>query len=270
MLPPEAQRFLKLLDPAAELFTFQTFQDRTTGAPITRPELARVLHDDRELMPLNAAGAGVYVTVNRTDLAGRKSENIIAVRAVWQEADDGYDGPFPLQPSIEVESSPGRFHRYWLALDWPADAQGRANHAAVMERMIADYGSCPGAKDIARVLRLPGFLHQKGSPRFVRIVSAPGRRYTYMQILRVFPPLPHNNPRLPRRGSHARMTMRALSTRCNPSVPMTAPHGSRSAWPCTITWAIAAENYGKAGHKHQTNMTLVTANASGNHSKNRA
>jgi hypothetical protein len=194
-LPEEARQFLRLLDPAAARFTFQTFQDRPTETPITKPELARVTHDARDLHHLHQAGAGIYVCVNRTDLRGRKAENITDVRAIWQEADDGYSGPFPLAPSMEIESSPGHAHRYWLT-DWPADQQGRADHAAVMERMIISYGSCKGAKDIARVLRVPGFLHRKGDPRLVRIISAPGHRYSREQVLAAFPPIPRK-PRQP-------------------------------------------------------------------------
>ena len=56
---------------------------------------------------------------------------------------------FPIEPSLVVESSPGRFHRYWLLAEpWPADERGRADHAAVMERMIESYGSDPNAKDL--------------------------------------------------------------------------------------------------------------------------
>jgi hypothetical protein len=195
-LPAEAQRFLNLLDPTAERFTFQTFQDLPQSTPVTKPELARVLQSTRHLQEFHEAGAGIYVCINATDLKGRKSENIVRVRAIWQEADTGYDGPFPLPPSIEVESSPGHAHRYWLT-SWPADQQGRADHATVMERMIADYGSCPGAKDISRVLRVPGFLHRKGKPHLVRILAALGHRYTRQEILAAFPPLPRKQQHKP-------------------------------------------------------------------------
>jgi hypothetical protein len=63
-----------------------------------------------------------------------------------------------------------------------------------MERMVADYGSCKGAKDIARVLRVPGFLHRKGIPHLVRIISAPGHRYSREEILAAFPPIPRKPP----------------------------------------------------------------------------
>jgi Primase C terminal 2 (PriCT-2)/RepB DNA-primase from phage plasmid len=58
-----------------------------------------------------------------------------------------------------------------------------------MERMIESYGSDKNAKDISRVLRLPGFLHRKGKPHLVRIVAASGRRYSRAEIIRAFPPV---------------------------------------------------------------------------------
>ena len=107
-----------------------------------------------------------------------------------QEDDDGFDGAFPLQPSIVVETSPEHFHRYWLVADeWPADERGRTDFAAVMERMVESYGSDKNAKDISRVLRLPGFLHRKGKPHLVRIVEASGRRYSRAEIIAAFPPV---------------------------------------------------------------------------------
>src|SRR5262245_42549827 len=181
-----ARRFLHLIDPAAQNFTFQTFHDLGLGGVV------RCTSDRSEVLRLYERGAGVYVTINETDLSGRKSENIKRIRAVWQEDDDGYGGPFPLDPSIVVESSPGHFHRYWLvADDWPADIQGRADFASVMERMVTSYGSDHRAKDICRVLRLPGFLHRKdpARPHMVRTVAESGRRYIREEILRAFPPV---------------------------------------------------------------------------------
>jgi hypothetical protein len=89
-----------------------------------------------------------------------------------------------------VETSPGHFHRYWpVADDLPADQRGRADFADVMERMVTSYGSDKNAKDITRVLRLPGYLHRKGKPHMVRIVEASGRRYSRADIIRAFPPV---------------------------------------------------------------------------------
>jgi hypothetical protein len=95
-LPDEACAFLRLLDPEAERFTFQTFEDLPRGAPVTKPDLARIYHRTHRLARYYADGAGVWVTVNRTDLKGRRAENIVAIRAVWQEDDNGYAGTFPI------------------------------------------------------------------------------------------------------------------------------------------------------------------------------
>jgi len=180
-----------LIDPAAQNFTFQTFHDLGLGGVV------RCTSDRSEVLRLYERGAGVYVTVNETDLTGRKSENIKRIRAVWQEDDDGYEGIFPIDPSLVVESSPRRFHRYWLiADDWTADNQGRADFANVMERMVKSYGCDNNAKDISRVLRVPGFLHRKEPMRhhMVHIVEDSGRRYTREQILRASPPVERQKP----------------------------------------------------------------------------
>jgi hypothetical protein len=192
-----ARRFLRALDPAARGFTFQTFDDDRSNRHDGVASLARSTAGRDEVLQLYTRGAGVYVTVNETDLTGRKSENIKRIRAVWQEDDEGYGGPFPLDPSLVVESSPERFHRYWLVADeWPADEQGRADFAAVMERMVASYGSDKNAKDLCRVLRIPGFLHRKDPMRahMVRIMEDSGRRYTREEILRAFPPVEREEP----------------------------------------------------------------------------
>jgi hypothetical protein len=111
-------RFLRLLVPNGSGFTFQTFDDDRSRK---NPALTRIIQSPPpacdELLQLNEQGAGIFVTVNETDGNGRKSENIKRIRAVWQEDDDAFAGQFPLDPSIVVESSPGKYHRYWLVTD---------------------------------------------------------------------------------------------------------------------------------------------------------
>jgi hypothetical protein len=227
ILPAEARRFLTLLDPVAKQFTYQTY-----GEPVDNPALAKVHQGTALLDAYYRAGTGVWVTVNETDGRGRKITNIIRVRTVFQEDDAGHNGPFPLEPSIIIETSPDHFHRYWLVADyWPADEQGKHDFTAVMNRMIASYGSCKNAKDISRVLRLPGFLHRKREPFFrVRIIEAPGHRYSRADILKAFPQLPERAPppaRAWRGDCDARL--RGLVRRV-----MSASEGERNS---TLYWA---------------------------------
>lgn len=199
-----AQEFLDLLAgrPGAR-FTFQTFDDdalRKEGA------LARVLHGTLDevapdLIQLNEAGAGIFVTVNETDLRGRKAANVTGLRALFIDKDDGPPGEFPVEPDLLVgrEEDPARWHAYWLLqpgepLDLFIPAQ---------EALIAHYGSDDKIKDLPRVLRLPGFLWRKDAPpQLVRILRhEPGQRRTIEELMRAHGawPLPVTVPPEPHR-----------------------------------------------------------------------
>ena len=187
-----AQDFLTLLAEGVDAHTFQTFDDNKQRKDLS---LVRVLHGTLdqhfdELKRLNKLGAGIYVTVNETDLKGRSKANIINVRAVFQEADrPGI--PIPtLTPQIVVETSAGKFHRYWLTNQSTAALD---EYEGVMRTMVDQYGSDPNARDLARVLRLPGFLHMKdaANPFLVCVVEAShAQPYTWEQITAVIPPSP--------------------------------------------------------------------------------
>ena len=185
----QADRFLRLLDEDAERFTFQTFDDSKARKD---NRLVRVLHGTLaehwpELCRLNQAGAGVFVAVNETDLRGRKTDNIVRVRAIFQEADRPGCPELPTVPHIVVASSPGKHHRYILVDGCPLDGFG-----PLQERMVESYGSDPNAKDLARVLRLPGLYHQKDPdhPRLVRITAESGELpLAYDEAMRIFPPV---------------------------------------------------------------------------------
>ena len=74
----------------------------------------------KTLTKLNKKGAGIYFTVNETNLKGRTTEHIKRVRAVFIDL-DGYPLPkkFELQPHMIVETSPKKYHCYWLCNDVP-------------------------------------------------------------------------------------------------------------------------------------------------------
>jgi hypothetical protein len=84
------------------------------------------------LASLNRRGAGVFVCINATDLIGRSARNISQLRAVWQDDDPGWQGEFPLTPSIVVSTSPRKFQRLWFCDDLTLD-----QHRAVQERLAA-------------------------------------------------------------------------------------------------------------------------------------
>lgn len=107
-------------------------------------------------------GFGIFATVNSFDGARRK-ENLVRVNAWAVDMDDGSKEQqsrrllgAPLIPSLIVETRRG-YQAYWIAKD------GRAEHwnAIVLERLVPYFGADKNARDLCRILRVPGFLHLK-------------------------------------------------------------------------------------------------------------
>lgn len=163
----QAQAFLERLGAH---HTFQTIDD----GPRHRRHLSRILHGTLAkqgdmLAHLNAAGAGVFVMVNAGDGQGRKTDNVRQVRACFADLDGAPLEPvlaFPLTPHLVVESSPDRWHAYWL-VDGLALEQFKAMQQAIARHFNTDPKVC----DLPRVMRVPGFFHNKREPFLSRIVE---------------------------------------------------------------------------------------------------
>jgi hypothetical protein len=194
----EAQTFLQYLDPDTDAFTFQTFTDSDekreafeinprTKKPID--PLARTLHGTLDqhwttLANLSRNGAGIFVTINRTMLQGRRTaENIVAVRAYFADFDEVDPETFKtnlsligLTPHLITQSSEGKWHVYWFV-----DGASLAEFGRTQEMLIKVMGSDATVKDLPRVMRLPGFSHQKDAAKLslVKIVhNYEGDNYT--------------------------------------------------------------------------------------------
>jgi len=72
-----AQTYLDTLEAEGE-FTFQTFPDdnRSRASHLTRVLHGKLKHHAKQLSKLNQQGAGIFVTVNKTDLLGRSKNNV--------------------------------------------------------------------------------------------------------------------------------------------------------------------------------------------------
>lgn len=172
----QAQRYLQLLG-GNSAFTFQTFDD----SPQKRAHLARVFHGSlaqhaAALTNLNRQGAGVYVMVNEGDgkvhpdkRTCRTAKNVIRVRALFVDLDGAPLQPLldaAVPPDIIVESSPGRYHGYWLGVDCPL-VGFTPSQLALAKKFDGD----PSVSDLPRVMRVPGFFHQKGEPFMTCIIK---------------------------------------------------------------------------------------------------
>lgn len=161
-----ANRYLSALTDGT-LATFQTFDDKG------KQPLANILHGTlsehaEALTELNKQGAGVFVMVNEGDGLGRATANIRRIRALFVDTDGApYPDPLPLEPHIIVQSSPNKWHLYWLVYDILLN-----EFAPLQKALAAHYGTDPAVCDLPRVMRLPGFNHCKAEPVRVELVSA--------------------------------------------------------------------------------------------------
>ena len=174
-----AKAFLQALGQGDDVFTFQTFSDQKSTGGIFPKVLHGTLerHFD-ELARLNEAGAGIFVMVNKGDgivhegfKTCRTKASVTAVRAQFVDLDGAPLAPLmeaKRPPDIVVESSPGRWHGYWLGIDCPLDA-----FKSVQQALAQKFGGDIKVCDLPRVLRLPGFYHQKQEPFMTRTVTMP-------------------------------------------------------------------------------------------------
>jgi hypothetical protein len=170
-------------DGWATPFTFQTLDDRKAG----KQDLVRCVHAPLKaiaqmLSRLNEEGAGIFVTVNATR-GRRTAADITAVRALFIDEDGPRTTALKLPPSIVVRSARGN-HVYWLV----QPGQKLEAFTTSQKQLAKVYTSDPTVCDLPRVMRLPGFAHQKGDPVPVTLEEIhPERRYMIEEIMAAHP-----------------------------------------------------------------------------------
>jgi len=144
------------------------------------------------LAELNDLGHSIYFTVNETAPSGRKMQDLESIRAIFADDDTPRSVPmkFPLEPSIIVQTSKtetGKFkHQYY----WLTKTPDYVTWELVMEGIIKVYDTDPGAKDLARILRVPGFYnHKYDPPSMCKMIQCTGNLYHWTEILKNFPPI---------------------------------------------------------------------------------
>lgn len=148
-----------------------------------------LVSDEDEALRWNDRGYGIFWTVNEFNGA-RRIDNLTRLLSWAIDLDSGTkedqlrriggelidDLPTKPPPSLVIESKNG-FHVYWNAYPGTSTEQ----HAEIMAGLVEHYGADPNAKDIARILRAPGFRHLKDphDPFEVRVVlDRPDRAYS--------------------------------------------------------------------------------------------
>lgn len=159
----------------------QTFDDSDEKRRSLARTLGRVPLEN--LVPYNQKGAGCFYTVNKCDESGRReAKNITRVNYLFADTDGAPHQPIletGLNPTALVETSEGKYHVLWKVSDCSLEQFGPLQKA-----ISARFGTDNNVTDLPRVLRLPGFYHQKKGVAFqTRIVKLNDVAYTTEQLI---------------------------------------------------------------------------------------
>ena len=230
-------------------FTSQTFADHPNAS--MRPTIAHGPHaaQHKQLERANAAGMGIFHMSNTGDLQGRRAENVTAIAAYFIDL-DGSPLPdvWPLAPTAVIESSRDRYHAYWRVTNAPL-----GTFAHVQKHLAVLFGSDPKVHDLPRVMRLPGYQHQKGDAFTSRILTIdPTAAYDHAAVVDAFAiptaPEPARGPspavleyqRYRDRAKHGgKKPNRNLDTATERIA--TAPEGNRNHTLYRVSAAVAAQ-----------------------------
>ncbi len=144
--------------------------DKATAAIPRRGTLPNLWN---ELCQWNNAGYGIFININEMDGHGRELANVQAIRCQAVDLDSmsaqqNYEATtaFNPSPSFAVQSSPGKFHVYWITQRHPDK-----NRFSLIQRKLRQlFDGDKTIVDASRVLRLPGFYHLK-NPQMPHMIT---------------------------------------------------------------------------------------------------
>jgi len=177
------EHFLNLF--GTEKHYFQWFKDFKNSTNDIRPGNRFISYIDFQtnLHQINELGGGIYFTVNASNGTSRTSEDIDTVRALFVDLDGAPIEPVldcGLAASIIVETSPKRYHAYWLVDNCPLE-----KFSGLQKLLAQKFGGDESISDLARVMRVPGYYNFKnsGKPFMVKVIGGNSRRYTLETII---------------------------------------------------------------------------------------
>lgn len=190
LCPPDlgqAKQFLQTLAPEAPNILFVAIKGAKTK--ITRQEVSDLVLTS--LADWNSKGFSIYVTVNETNNnvgLSRKNDEVTKFRCVFID-DDGKNPakPYPIEPSIVIETSPGKKQVYFLL----SESMRKEDWDGVQQTLVNEYGGDSNARDASRILRVPGYYNVKPEYKnapVCKIISINRIAYTRDQMVAAFPP----------------------------------------------------------------------------------
>lgn len=184
----------------------------------------------------NTNQCGIFATLNEFD-GPRRKENLVKIKAWAVDIDEGDKAvqarriqSAPLLPSLVVETKRG------YQAHWYAKPGARAEHwdALVLERLVPYFGADKNARDLCRILRVPGYFHWKDpeNPFLIRTAFRLDVAYTERQLAEAFPWVASRE----RHREHLAEAKKAEFAARRKASPETALESSETLW--DAIWAL--------------------------------
>lgn len=193
-----------LFNPSDEV-CFRIFDDKKTGTfrglKLTC-ECGKYKAIEDTLTQHNQKGRGIFFVVN---YGGQEDKAITRINAQFFEMDDGTFeeqqakiDAFPLKPSMIIQTRKS-LHTYFF-MDGTATVE---RFRPIQKQLVAYFGGDPACVNESRVMRLPGFYHQKtDTPVMVQCIAFhPERKYTQDQLEEALPALEETGPVVTQSGT---------------------------------------------------------------------
>lgn len=123
----------------------------------------------------------VYISVALFNDKQRTDRDLNArVRAVWADADTCRPDQFRVKPSITVQTSPGRWHVWWVL-----DREAPAREASQIARKVAyahQEQGCDLGFHVSKILRVPGTTNNKYKEPYTVKAEYTGTTYTLEEL----------------------------------------------------------------------------------------
>jgi len=182
----DAHKFIEAL--TGDFDSICDFRVIKAGSP-THNLHGTIINLEPQLKQLNESGYNIFITVNQSNGKGVKASNINAIRSFVLDFDNAEAdnlkviNSLPLTPSITVETSPNKFHAWFILNENdPRTELFKPIQKALATKYDADINVC----DLPRVMRLPNFYHRKSTPFLSKIISDSGKYFTIENIIECF------------------------------------------------------------------------------------
>jgi hypothetical protein len=171
---------------------------------------ARTYHEKDEVLfkAENEKGWGVYFAVNTFE-KDRKTEQVTSLRYVYADMDIGKKGDGQTreqkqekkarlhdelmkycEPTFIIDTSNG-LQPLWQLSDTTVTEESKKRYVRILKGIV-EWSKTKGSAgdnvyDISRIVRLPGYYHQKEEPYMCEFVHKKEKKYTYEELEEKFP-----------------------------------------------------------------------------------